>query len=72
MKFCITGELSAPRAEVEKKIKMNGGVMVSSVSKNTSYLVTNEESSSSSKFVKAQQLGIPVINEKKLMKMIEG
>jgi DNA ligase (NAD+) len=72
MKFCITGELSAPRAEVEKKIKMNGGVMVSSVSKNTSYLVTNEESSSSSKFVKAQQLGIPVINEKKLMKLIEG
>lgn len=69
-KFCITGELSHPRAEIEKKIKMNGGVMVSSVSKNTSYLVTNEEESSSSKFVKAKDLGIPIINEKKLLKMI--
>ncbi len=69
-KFCITGELSSPRAEIEKKIKMNGGVMVSSVSKNTSYLLTNEEESSSSKFVKAKDLGIPIINEKKLLKMI--
>lgn len=70
LKFCITGELSSPRAEIEKKIKMNGGVMVSSVSKNTSYLLTNETESSSSKFVKAKDLGIPVISEEKLLKMI--
>lgn len=72
LKFCITGELSSPRPEIEKKIKQNGGVMVSSVSKNTSYLVTNETESSSSKFVKANSLGIPIISEEKLIKMMKG
>ncbi len=71
-KFCITGELSNPRAMIEKEIKMNGGVMVSSVSKNTSYLVTNEKLSSSSKFVKATELKIPVISEDELLQMIKG
>lgn len=71
-KFCITGELSQPRPQIEKLIKQNGGVIVGSVSKNLNYLVTNEEESSSSKFVKATSLGIPIINEKKLMKLIEG
>ena len=71
MKFCITGELSMPRPQIEKMIKMNGGV-IAGVSKNLSYLVTNEEESSSSKFVKAKDLGIPIINETKLLKLIEG
>lgn len=71
MKFCITGELSEPRPQIEKRIKQNGGV-IAGVSKNLSYLVTNEEDGTSSKYVKAQALGIPIINEKKLMKMIEG
>lgn len=69
-KFCITGELSMNRTEFEKLIKNNGGVMVSSVSKNTSYLITNETESSSSKFVKAKDLSIPIINEDQLLKMI--
>ncbi len=72
LKFCITGELSSPRGDFEKLIKKNGGVMVSSVSKNTSYLITNETDGSSSKFVKAKDLGIPIVSENKLLKMIEG
>lgn len=71
MKFCITGELSEPRPQIEKLIKQNGGV-IAGVSKNLTYLVTNEEDGTSSKYVKAQALGIPIINEKKLMKLIEG
>lgn len=71
-KFCITGELSMARAEFEKLIKKNGGVMVSSVSKNTSYLITNETESSSSKFTKAKDLNIPIISENQLLKMIGG
>jgi DNA ligase (NAD+) len=71
LKFCITGELSQPRPQVEKLIKMNGGV-IAGVSKNLNYLVTNEEDSSSSKYVKAQSLGIPIISETKLLKLIEG
>jgi DNA ligase (NAD+) len=70
LKFCITGELSMGRTEFEKLIKNNGGVMVSSVSKNTSYLITNETESSSSKFVKAKDLSIPIISEDQLLKML--
>ncbi len=71
LKFCITGELSQPRPQIEKLIKQNGGV-IAGVSKNLSFLVTNEEEGTSSKYVKATALSVPVINEKKLMKMIEG
>lgn len=71
LKFCITGELSQPRPQVEKLIKQNGGV-IAGVSKNLNYLVTNEGESSSSKFVKAKSLGVPVINEDMLMNMIKG
>lgn len=71
LKFCITGELSQPRPQIEKMIKMQGGV-IAGVSKNLNYLVTNETESSSSKFVKAKSLGIAIINEEQLMKLIEG
>ncbi len=71
LKFCITGELSMGRSDFEKLIKKNGGVMVTSVSKNTNYLITNETESSSSKFVKAKDLGILIISEEELLKMIE-
>jgi len=71
LKFCITGELSLPRPQFEKMIKMQGGV-IAGVSKNLNYLVTNETESSSSKFVKAKSLGIQIINEEQLMKLIEG
>jgi DNA ligase (NAD+) len=71
IKFCITGELSMPRGEFEKLIKSKGGVMVSSVSKNTNYLVTNEKESSSSKFIKAKSLNIPIISEAQLLNMIQ-
>lgn len=71
LKFCITGELSQPRPQIEKMIKQNGGV-IAGVSKNLSYLVTNEDDSTSSKFVKAKALGIPIINEDKLMKLMKG
>jgi len=69
LKFCITGELSLPRSEIEKLIKKNGGV-IAGVSKNLNFLVTNETESSSSKFKKAITLGIPIINETELMRMI--
>lgn len=71
LKFCITGELGQPRPQIEKMIKQQGGV-IAGVSKNLNYLVTNEEESSSSKFVKAKSLGIPIINEDMLMKLIKG
>lgn len=63
--FVITGKLSRPRKEIEKFIEENGGKNTKSVSKNTSYLVCNEKSSSS-KYVKAEKLGISIITEELL------
>lgn len=70
LKFCITGELSLPRPQIEKMIKINGGI-ISSVSKNLNFLVTNEQESTSSKFLKAKTLGIKIIDEDSLMKMMK-
>ena len=60
--FCITGELSHPRMVYEKIIEMNGGSFKTTVSKNLSYLITNE-SRASTKKVKAQDLGVAIITE---------
>ncbi len=69
-KFCITGTLSVPRGDIEKLIKKNGGIMVSSVSKNTDYLLTNDTDPASSKYKKAMEVGTQVITEEKFLKLI--
>jgi DNA ligase (NAD+) len=71
-KICITGTLSAPRSEIEKQIKKNGGIVVGSVSKNTDYLLTNDTDPSSSKYKKALEIGTPVLSEAAFFKLIEG
>lgn len=71
-KICITGALSRKRSEIEKAIRESGGIVVGSVSKNTDYLLTNEENSTSSKFKKATTLGISIISEEDLFTLIEG
>lgn len=71
LSFCFTGELyTMKRAEAEKKVKALGGTTKSSVVKGLSYLVTNDTNSGSAKNVKAQNLGIPVINEEEFLKML--
>jgi DNA ligase (NAD+) len=60
---CITGELSMPRKAVEKLIMDAGGSPKGTVSKTTSYLVTNNPDTTSSKMKKAQKYGVPVIDE---------
>ena len=69
-KICITGALSAPRAEIEKLIKRHGGAVVGSVSKNTDYLLTNDTNPASSKYKKALELGTTVVSESDFLKMI--
>ncbi len=71
-KFCITGALSMKRSELQKLIKKNGGISVSSVSCNTDYLITNDTESSSSKFKKAKQLEVPIISEESFLKLLEN
>ena len=71
LKICITGALSEKRDVVEDKIRNGGGIVVSSVSKNTDILVTNETDPSSSKYKKALELKIKIISENELLKLIE-
>ena len=71
--FCFTGELyTMKRNEAEAKVKALGGSAKSSVVKDLSYLVTNDTTSGSSKNKKAAELGIPVIDEKTFLKLLEG
>lgn len=72
MSFCFTGELvTMKRADAEQLVKKNGGNIKSSVTKDLSYLVTNDTASGSSKNVKAAKLGIPVIDEKQFLELLQ-
>lgn len=69
--FCFTGELnSMKRTDAQNLVKENGGSVKTSVVKGLSYLVTNDSSSGSSKNLKAAQLGIPIIDEKEFLKLL--
>ncbi len=71
LSFCFTGELETmKRADAQNMVKALGGSIKSSVVKGLSYLVTNDVSSGSSKNVKAQTLGIPIISEKEFLSLI--
>jgi glycerol-3-phosphate cytidylyltransferase-like family protein len=59
------------RQDAEQLVKQNGGVCKSSVTKDLTYLVTNDTTSGSSKNVKAAKLGIPVIDENQRLEMIK-
>ena len=58
------------RSDAEKMVKAAGGTTKSSVTKDLSYLVTNDVSSGSSKNRKAAELGIPVVTEKEFLQML--
>ena len=70
--FVITGSLNhfANRDEAKEKIERLGGKVSGSVSAKTSYLVNNDITSTSGKNKKALELGIKIINENELLKML--
>lgn len=69
--FCFTGELtSMNRNDAQKLVKENGGTVKTSVTKDLTYLVTNDKESGSSKNVKAAKFGISIIDEKEFLKMV--
>ncbi len=68
--FCFTGELrTMKRSDAEALVKKAGGSCKSSVTKDLSYLVTNDTTSGSSKNQKAAKFGIPIINEEEFLQL---
>lgn len=67
--FVLTGEISRPRDEISRELEALGAKVSSSVSKKTSYLVAGENAGS--KLQKAQELGVPVLDEAGLQKLLD-
>lgn len=67
--FVLTGTLATmSRDEAKQKIKINGGSVVGSVSKNTTYVVVGENPGS--KLNEAEKLGVSVLTEEQFVKML--
>ncbi|MDD2216871.1 MAG: NAD-dependent DNA ligase LigA [Eubacteriales bacterium] len=71
--FVITGSLNhfENRKQLEELIYKNGGKSAGSVSAKTSYLINNDNASSSSKNKKAKELGVPIITENEFIEMLK-
>lgn len=70
MTFVLTGTLpNLSRSEAKALIEGAGGKVSGSVSKRTSYVVAGEESGS--KLTKANELGIPILDEAEMLEMIQ-
>jgi DNA ligase (NAD+) len=68
--FVLTGTLpNLSREEAKKLIETAGGKVVSAVSKKTNYLVAGDDPGS--KFDKAQELGVKVVNEEGLLDLLK-
>ena len=71
LSFVITGTLDTmSREEAQSKLKELGAKTPNSVSKNTDYVVVG--ANPGSKATKANQLGIKILNEEELIKIIKG
>jgi len=67
----VTGTLTAPRTEVQKRIEAAGGKVAGSVSKKTSYLVAGAETGAA-KLEAATKHGVQVIGEQQLDQLLAG
>jgi len=70
--FVVTGKVTTfkNRDEVGELITSLGGILSGSVSKNTSYLLNNDVTSTSGKNKRAQDLGVEIISEQQFNEMI--
>jgi DNA ligase (NAD+) len=69
--FVVTGTLTQPRADVQKRIEAAGGKVAGSVSKKTTYLVAGGDTGKT-KLEAALKHGVTVIDEAELEKLLGG
>ena len=69
--FVITGKvhLYKNRDELKAEIESLGGKVASAVSSKTDYLINNDNTSTTAKNKKAQELNIPIITEEDYQKL---
>lgn len=68
LSFVITGTLSRPREQVAALLEAAGAQVSDSVSRKTSYLIVGQNPGS--KLNKAQSLGVPVLDEEQLRRLL--
>ena len=70
--FVITGSLEhySNRKELKAEIEAVGGKVAGSVSAKTDYLITNDPNSGSSKNRNARELGVEIITEEDIRRML--
>jgi len=67
--FVITGTLSIKRDDLKDRLQAMGAKVAGSVSKNTDYVVAGEDPGS--KYDKARELGITILDEAGIMELLE-
>jgi DNA ligase (NAD+) len=68
--FVLTGTMpTLRRNDAQALIEQHGGKVTSSVSKKTSYVIVGDDAGS--KLMKAQQLGVPILDEAGFWALIE-
>ena len=72
LSFVITGSLEhySSRKILKEEIEEQGGRVNGSVSKETDYLITNDTESGSAKNKKAKELGVSIIDEDEIIRML--
>jgi DNA ligase (NAD+) len=72
MTFVISGTLkNLSRDQAKERIRQNGGKVVNSVTKKTSYLILGESEATSTKERDAKKNGVAVLDEAEFLKMIQ-
>ncbi len=71
--FVITGSLEhySNRKELKQAIESEGGKVAGSVSGSTNYLITNNPNSGSSKNKAAREMGVEIITEEDIIRLLE-
>jgi DNA ligase (NAD+) len=69
--FVVTGTLSSmTREQAQEALTARGAKVTATVSKKTSYVVAGSEAGS--KLAKAQELGVPVLNEQQFIELLRS